>query len=103
VTTSLSRRGWGGTDAPGEWQPVVRSFQDSHEETWWAAEFGLAGYGPDQRVCIVAATRDPATVPEGCTQYLITNLPRPGSDRATQSHFKSADLEEVVRLYGLRV
>jgi SRSO17 transposase len=94
---------WGGPEAPGEWQPVLRRFRDGHEETWWAAELRLAGYGPDQRVRLVAATTDPTTLPEGNTWYLITNLPRPGSDRATQSPFQSADLGEVVRLYGLRI
>jgi SRSO17 transposase len=94
---------WGGPEAPGEWQPVVRHFRDGHEETWWAAELRLAGYGPDQRVRLVAATTDPATLPEGNTWYLITNLPRPGSDRVDHSSFQPADLEEVVRLYGLRI
>lgn len=94
---------WDGPQAPGEWQPVVRRFRDGHEETWWAAELRLAGYGPDQRVRLVAATTDPATLPEGNTWYLITNLPRPGSDRAAYFPFQSADLAEIVRLYGLRM
>ena len=81
---------------------MVRQFRDGHEETWWAAELRLAGYGPDQRVRLAAATTDPATLPEGDTWYLITNLPHPGSDRVDQSPFQSADLGEVVRLYGLR-
>jgi SRSO17 transposase len=94
---------WDGPEAPGEWQPVVRHFRDGHEETWWAAELRLAGYGPDQRVRLVATTTDPATLPEGNTWYLATNLPRPGSARVAQSPFKAADLTEIVRLYGLRV
>jgi hypothetical protein len=94
---------WDGPGAPGEWQPVVRRFRDGHEATWWAAELRLAGYGPDQRVRLVAATTDPATLPEGTTWYLITNLPRLGSDRVDQSPFQSADLAEIVRLYGLRI
>jgi hypothetical protein len=65
--------GWGAPETPREWQPA-----DGHEETWWAAELPLAGYGPDQRVRLVTATTDPATLPEGTTWYLITNLPRPG-------------------------
>jgi hypothetical protein len=94
---------WGGPEVPGEWQPVVRRFRDGHEETWWAAELRLAGYGPDQRVRLVAATTDPATLPEENTWYLISNLPRPGSDQGAHSSFKSANLEEIVRLYGLRI
>jgi hypothetical protein len=82
---------------------VVRRFRDGHEEAWWAAELRLTGYGPDQRVRLVVATTDPATLPEGTTWYLITNLPRPGSVRVTYSPFKPADLGEVVRLYGLRI
>jgi DDE superfamily endonuclease len=94
---------WDGPETPGEWQPVVRRFRDGHEETWWAAELRLAGYGPEQRVRLVAATTDPATLPEGNTWYLITNLPRPESDRAANSPFKSAEMGEVVRLSGLRI
>jgi SRSO17 transposase len=94
---------WDGPEAPGEWRPVVRRFRDGQEETWWAAELRLAGYGPDQRVRLVAATTDPATLPEGTTWYLITNLPCPGSDRVDQLPFQPADLGEIVRLYGLRI
>jgi hypothetical protein len=77
---------WGGPEAPGEGRRwVVRRFRDGHEGTWWAADLRLAGYGPDQRVRLVAATTNPATLRERNTWYLITNLPRPGSDQASHS------------------
>jgi len=37
------------------------------------------------------------------TWYLITNLPAPDSDRSQTSTLTTATLEEVVRLYGLRM
>jgi len=94
---------WNGSQDPGDWTPVVRRFGDGHEETWWAAELSLAGYGPDRSVRLVAATTDPATLPALSTWYLATNLPRPGSSRADSSPFAPADLAEIVRLYGLRI
>jgi hypothetical protein len=83
--------GWGSPEQPGAWQPVVRSFRDGHEQTWWALE-GVAGpYGPERGRRLVIATVDPATLPETATWYLATTLPA-----------AEADLAEVVRLYGLR-
>ena len=83
--------GWEGPDRPGAWLPVERSFRDGHTTTWWALE-GVAGpYGPERTRRLVIATPDPATLPEAATWYLATTLPR-----------ESADLAEVVRLYGLR-
>ncbi|MDQ0777171.1 hypothetical protein QF026_005637 [Streptomyces aurantiacus] len=48
---------------------------------------------------LVVATTDPATLPETCTWYLATNLPRPGSPREAHSRHPAADLTEVVRLH----
>ena len=93
---------WNGPDDPQEWTPVVRRFRDGHSEIWWAAELTLAGYGPDEPCRLVVATRDPATLPEVSTWYLVTNLPRPGSPRAAEGALAPAELAEVVRLYGLR-
>src|SRR6266568_340344 len=94
--------GWEGPTTPGEWTAVERRFRDGHSETWWAAELTFSGYGPDRRVRLVVATTDPATLPAISTWYLATNLPRPGSPRAADSAHVAAELEEVVRLYGLR-
>ena len=49
------------------------------------------------------ATTAPATLPDLTTFYLVTNLLAPGSPRAQDSAFAAASLEEVVRLYGLRI
>jgi hypothetical protein len=49
------------------------------------------------------ATTDPATLPDLTTFYLITNLAAPGSRRAQDSELTVASVEEVVRLYGLRM
>ncbi len=51
----------------------------------------------------LVATTDPATRPEHSTWYLTTNLPTPGSVRAgAEGALPTADLAEMVRLYGLR-
>ena len=83
--------GWAGPETPGAWVPVERGFRDGHTTIWWALE-GIAGpYGPDRARRLVIATPDPATLPETATWYLATTLP-----------LERADLEEIVRLYGLR-
>jgi hypothetical protein len=88
---------WCSPRSPGRWRRVTRRFRDGHSETWWAADAQLGGWGPDQRLRLVVATTDPASLPGHSTWYLLTNLPRPPSRRGQQ-----ADLAEVVRLYGLR-
>jgi SRSO17 transposase len=99
---AAQRLRWNGADDPQDWTPVIRRFRDGHTETWWAAELTLAGYGPDRSTRLVVATSDPATLPEQTTWYLATNLPRPGSPRSEEWPVPPADLEEIVRLYGLR-
>jgi hypothetical protein len=96
---------WGGPEDPGEWKVIVRSFRDGHEERWWAAEVKtLVGYGPEEEsVRLVAVSTDPSTLPANSSWYLTTNLPTPGSNRAQKSELSPANLEEVVRLYGLRM
>jgi hypothetical protein len=42
-------------------------------------------------------------LPDLTTLYLLTNLPAPGSQRAQESKFAVASVEEVLRLYGLRM
>jgi hypothetical protein len=94
---------WESPEAPGDWTPVRRQFRDGHEEIWWAAELTLGGRGPDRRQRLVVATTDPATLPALSTWYLLTNLPRPGSPAAATAPWAPAALEELVRLYGLRL
>jgi SRSO17 transposase len=92
---------WDGPEAPGDRQPVVRTFRDGHTAVWWALEVQVGPYGPGKRQRVVIATSDPATLPDLTTWYLVTNLPAP--DRMpTPTTQPPADVAEVVRLYGLR-
>jgi hypothetical protein len=59
--------------------------------------------GPDKTERAVVATTDPQTLPDLTTWYLVTNLPAPISNPVTQHLFAPATLEEVIRLYGLRM
>jgi DDE superfamily endonuclease len=93
---------WDGPHAPGDWQPVERTFRDGHTERWWALEVQVGPYGPQRRQRAVVATTDPATLPEHTTWYLLTNLPAPDTPRAQDEPLLVADLAAVVRLYGLR-
>jgi DDE superfamily endonuclease len=83
--------GWAGPDTPGHWNAVERVFRDGRQETWWALEGEAGPYGPHRTRRLVIATPDPATLPETATWYLATTLP-----------LATADVAEVVRLYGLR-
>ena len=95
---------WNGPEDSGEWRAIVRSFRDGHEERWWAAEVKtLVGYAPEESVRLIAVSTDPATLPANSSWYLTTNLPAPDSNRAQKSELSPANLEEVVRLYGLRM
>jgi hypothetical protein len=93
---------WTGPDDPGEWQAVTRTFRDGHTETWYAADAALGWWGPDGARRLVAATADPATLPDKATWYLVTNLPRPGGPREADSPHPAAPLAEIVRIYGIR-
>lgn len=96
--------GWTDAQHPGTWVRVVRAFRDGHTEEWWALEVCAGPYGPKQSLRAVIATTDPATLPEHTTWYLVTNLPAPGTARARDATaLPSADLAEIVRLYGLRM
>lgn len=96
---------WDEAAKEGDWKPVIRTFADGHQETWYALEVQTRAYGtysPEHRLRAVVATTDPALLPEASTWFLMTNLPAPDSTRASQSPLAPADLEEVVRLYSLR-
>jgi hypothetical protein len=100
---AAQRMRWDGPEDPGDWEPIVRTFKDSHTEKWWAVEVTtLVGYGPQKSIRLVAVSTDPQTLPTNSSWYLMTNLPAPGSWRAQQSPFEAADLCEVVKIYGLR-
>jgi SRSO17 transposase len=95
--------GWRSRRRPGHWRKAQRNFRDGHTETWWAVDATLGGWGPDSSIRLVVATTDPATLPAHSTWYLVTNRPRPHSDRAAGSPIPAADLTEIVRCYGLRI
>jgi hypothetical protein len=95
--------GWQSAERPGRWVKVTRTFRDGSSQDWWALEVVTGPYGPNKQERVVIATTDPATLPDLTTFYLVTNLPAPGSQRAQDSKLAAASLEEVVRLYGLRM
>jgi SRSO17 transposase len=94
---------WKSAERPGEWIRVTRTFRDGSSQDWWALEVVAGPYGPQKQERVVIATTDPLTLPELTTFYVVTNLPAPGSRRDQESHLAAASLEEVVRLYGLRM
>ncbi len=94
---------WKSEERPGKWVKVKRTFRDGSSQDWWALEVITGPYGPDKQERVVIATTDPLTLPDLTTFYLVTNLPAPASPRAAASILPAATLEEVVRLYGLRM
>jgi SRSO17 transposase len=94
---------WKSLERPGKWVKVTRTFRDGSSQDWWALEVITGPYGPHKQERVIIATTDPLTLPDLTTFYLVTNLPAPGSLRAAESALAAASLEEVVRLYGLRM
>ena len=94
--------GWAGPDHPGKWVHVERVFRDGHAETWWALEIEYGPYGPTRATRAVVATTDPEHLPDLTTWYLTTNIPAPHPSRGAEADRATADVAEVVRLYGLR-
>jgi hypothetical protein len=82
---------------------VTRTFRDGSSQDGWALEVITGPYGPHKQERVVIATTDPVTLPDLTTFYLVTNLPEPGTPRAADSELAAASLQEVVRLYGLRM
>jgi hypothetical protein len=99
--------GWVSAEQPGQWVPISRTFRDGSTQDWWALEIVAGPYGghmgPDKTERAVVATTDPQTLPDLTTWYLVTNLPAPSACPVTQHPFAQASLEEVIRLYGLRM
>jgi len=101
--------GWkGAQEEPGDWTKVVRTFRDGHREEWWALEVEAGPYGKERTKRALVVTPDPEELPDLATWYLTTNLPAPGSERASEGREAEgapapASVAEVVRLYGLRM
>jgi hypothetical protein len=100
--------GWHGAQEPGDWTKVMRTFRDGHREEWWALEVEAGPYGTERAKRALVVTPDPEELPDLATRYLTTNLPAPGSERATEERetegaLTPASVAEVVRLYGLRM
>src|SRR5215217_7408931 len=94
---------WEDAQKPGDWVKVVRSFREGREEAWWALEVDVGPYGPGRARRAVVATTDPEELPEKATWYLVSNLRHPDTELAKGSELASADLAQIVRLYGLRM
>jgi hypothetical protein len=88
---------------PGNRLKVIRTFRDGSSQDWWALEVITGLNAPEKQERVIIATTDPVTLPDLTTFYVVTNLPAPGSQRAQDSNLAAASLEEVVRLYGLRM
>lgn len=96
--------GWEGSEHPGGWEKVVRTYRDGHREGWWALEVEAGPYGVGRAKRALVVSTDPAKLPDLATWYLTTNLPAPDSERAQQEgELAPASVAEVVRLYGLRM
>src|ERR671921_2633275 len=95
--------GWESAEEPGRWRKVVRTFRDGHRQEWWALEAEAGPYGTERSKRALVVTTDPEGLPDLATWYLTTNLPAPGSGRENESDLAPAGVEEVVRLYGLRM
>ena len=95
--------GWESAKCPGKWVAITRTFRDGSTQEWWALEIVTGPYGPDKTERAVVATTDPQTLADLTTWYLVTNLPAPTASSLTQHSFAEANLDEVIRLYGLRM
>lgn len=95
--------GWVSAEQPGQWVRITRTFRDGSIQDWWALEIVSGPYGPDKKERAIVASTDPKTLPDLSTWYLVTNLPAPDEGRGSAPLFPPASLEEVLRLYGLRM
>jgi SRSO17 transposase len=95
--------GWQSAEQPGKWVRITRTFRDGSTQDWWALEVVAGPYGPDKTERAIVASTDPLTLPDATTWYLVTNLPAPSESSERQAPFAPASLQEVLRLYGLRM
>jgi hypothetical protein len=95
--------GWVSAEQPGQWVGVTRTIRSGSTQPWWALEIVAGPYGPDKTDRAIVASTDPQTLPDATTWYLVTNLPAPTDRLGTETPLPPASLEEVLRLYGLRM
>jgi SRSO17 transposase len=95
--------GWKSAEQPGQWVKVERKFRDGSQQRWWALEVQAGPYGSEKTERAVIATTDPETLPDATTWHLVTNIPVPDSAAAQRSELEAASLQDIVRLYGLRM
>ena len=95
--------GWLSAEHPGQWVPITRTFRDGSTQQWWAVEIMAGPYGPDKTERAIVATTDPESLPDLSTWYLVTNLPAPTMHVGSEPLLPPASLDEVIRLYGLRM
>jgi SRSO17 transposase len=95
--------GWVSAEQPGQWVRITRTFRDGSTQDWWAVEIVAGPYGPEKKERAIVATTDPQTLPDLSTWYLVTNLPAPTERPGSEQPFPPASLQEVIRLYGLRM
>jgi hypothetical protein len=95
--------GWVSAEQPGKWVHMTRTFRDGSSQDWWVLEIVAGPYGPDKTERAIVASTDPESLPDLSTWYLVTNLPAPTERLGSEPPFPPASLEEVMRLYGLRM
>ena len=95
--------GWVSAEQPGQWVHMTRTFRDGSSQDWWVLEIVAGPYGPDKTERAIVASTDPESLPDLSTWYLVTNLPAPTERLGSEPPFPPASLEEVMRLYGLRM
>jgi hypothetical protein len=95
--------GWVSAERPGQWVRISRTFRDGSTQDWWVLEISAGPYGPARTERAIVASTDPASLPDLSTWYLVTNLPAPPPVSGSEGPWPPASLEEVIRLYGLRM
>jgi len=95
--------GWVSAERPGQWVGITRIWSSGSTQQWWVVEVVEGPYGPDKTERAIVATTDPQSLPDLSTWYLVTNLPAPTARPGPEALFPAASLEEVIRLYGLRM
>jgi len=95
--------GWVSAEQPGKWVHLTRTFRDGSAQDWWVVEIVAGPYGPDKTERAIVVFDVFIALPDLSTWSLVTNLPAPTERLGSEPPFPPASLEEVIRLYGLRM